>query len=95
MVNNFPRNLDPALIEIGDKIAVTLPRRKGLHQVVTGVVAERQDHGATRLYLTVEGGVLCSYRPGAHKPTVTLLGRAPAAQEPLAGLWPDALERVR
>ena len=88
----IPRRIDPALVEIGDKITVVRSLGNGIMQTLTGTVVERIDNGATRTYRTREGGVLFAWEPGRPKPALTLLVRASASQTPL---WEDEIrERI-
>lgn len=86
MSRELPRHINPALIQIGDKLAITRDLGNGITQTLTGRVAERVDNGATRTFRTAERGVLVAWEPNRPYPSVTLLDRIPSPQTPIQGL---------
>lgn len=93
MTNTLPRPIRPELIEIGDKVRVTFPTKKGVTMTHEGVVSSRVDHGAVRFLYTEEGATLFSWQVGKSALRVLLLDRPPAPQEPLS-LFTEVLERT-
>lgn len=76
----FPRAIDPSLIEIGDTIKVTHKKSHGMQMSMTGTVAKRDDHGATRYYMTEEGGTLLAWNVKRKDVHILLLHREEASQ---------------
>lgn len=86
----FPRSIDPSLIEDGDTIKVTMPKNRGMEISYTGTVHHRGDHGAVRYLYTEEGATLLSWEPNTTKRVhVLLLHRPEAAQATLSIFAPD------
>lgn len=91
----FPRSIDPSLIEEGDTIKVTFPKTGGLEITYTGTVHRRSDHGRTRILYTAEGTPILSWEPkGNKKVHVLLLHRAEKAQEVLDFFAMETPERL-
>lgn len=80
-----PRIIRPELVDIGDDISVELKTPvRGIKTVLRGIVGKRIDNGATRYYMTTEGGTLFAFDPGrTPKYTITLYGRATEVSETL------------
>lgn len=91
----FPRSIDPSLIEVGDTIKVTLPKSRGLETSVTGTVDHRADHGKTRYLYTSEGATILAWEPHTDRRVhVLLLHRPEAKQTPLSIFASDELKEV-
>jgi hypothetical protein len=86
----FPREINPSLIEKGDKIRVTLPEDKGIVNIKIGVVFHIHQHGSTRYLMTDEGATLVAWEPSRKSVKIELLDRPIFEQAPL---WSDELER--
>lgn len=72
-----PRDIDPALVEIGDEISVHHKAKNGVSMSLRGIVAARNDHGKTRTYVTSENGTLFSVNTTQrHGLTITLHSRS-------------------
>lgn len=61
---DIPRSIKPSLVQVGDTIKITLPKKRGIESTVTGTVHHRSDHGKTRFLYTEEGATILSWEPG-------------------------------
>lgn len=92
----FPRSIDPSLIEEGDTIKVTLPKSRGIETAITGTVHHRADHGRTRYLYTSEGATLLAWEPHTDRRVhVLLLHRAEAPQTVLDIFEDDSMGELR
>lgn len=92
----FPRSIDPSLIEPGDTIKVTLPKSRGIETSITGTVHHRGDHGRTRYLYTSEGATILAWEPKSDKRVhVLLLHRPEAEQTELPLFEPEAITELR
>lgn len=82
----YPRTIDPALIQIGDTIQVSMPKERGLEIRYVGTVHHRSDHGSTRYLYTEEGATILAWevKRRIKQPHVLLIHRPDAVNEPLS-----------
>jgi hypothetical protein len=93
-VYQFPRTIQPSLIEIGDTVKVTHREERGITTTLTGTVGKRMDHGNTRYLMTHDGATLLAWGPTENKAIdVMLLHRPELTPEPLE-MFDEIMERV-
>lgn len=93
MSSLLPRVIAPELVEVGDKIRVTFPPKKGVRMSHEGVVSSIENAGQVRFLMTDEGATLVSWQIGGRNLSIMLLDRPPAVQVSLFDM-PEVAERI-
>lgn len=93
-IYRIPIEIKPELVEIGDEIQVQHQRKRGITMILHGIVAQRNDHGATRFLATAEGADLLAWSAAGNRNIrVYLLSREEKEQPTLFDI--DGMEEVR